>query len=182
MLLLSLIISLTLAFLYLSKKKMLSLRLYVLTKSENLIEKIIIFLIIFSVFSLLIYFISLKIKNFTDLNPVFAYVQNHYDHWKFTWTDVYKGVVRIESGSELLKIFNVENKFWNSDNNFYEMFNTIINNLFDKFKFSIFSEENCPFGIVTNVLLSVLILELFLKEKESNKFLTVNKASFVCLQ
>lgn len=135
MLLLSLIISLTLAFLYLSKKKMLSLRLYVLTKSENLIEKIIIFLIIFSVFSLLIYFISLKIKNFTDLNPVFAYVQNHYDHWKFTWTDVYKGVVRIESGSELLKIFNVENKFWNSDNNFYEMFNTIINNLFDKFKF-----------------------------------------------
>nr|AWN55956.1 hypothetical protein [Pleurotus pulmonarius] len=47
-------------------------------------------------------------------------------------------VVRIKSGSEILKFFNVDNKFWFSNNNFGpygEMFNTIINNLFDKFKF-----------------------------------------------
>lgn len=73
-LLFGLITFLTTLFLYLANKKILGIRLHVLCKSDTLMEKMIIFFIIFSIFSILIDFSYLIISQFFDVSPFYVYV------------------------------------------------------------------------------------------------------------
>ena len=75
-----------------------------------------------------------KVLNNTINDP--TYVKNHYLSWKSLWIDEQKGEARVELDQETSKILESNNNnFLGGGNNLSDLSNTIINSLFDKFKF-----------------------------------------------